>query len=435
MCPYLFQRGGIWYVKTQGAKRVERSLRTSDKAHAKVLAAPFIAAHQRELAARAPRAESLWTPRFEPRLAPYAGTNGEQIVAGPRELAIYDAAGVLLRTEPNGGPVVRIVTSDNRAIPADVEFTMFDGAAPRGVVTKTDDDAILDAYLEFRGVTGFPRKEAQDAWALFRTLTNGKPFKQCTWDDGRALVAYYEAQTPKPKTATIHKRLVRLNGAVNWAKQRGKLPADFVNPFAGVVAKEGDDSQERVPLDAADLKACQTAIDPKSITAANPKGETFWSKLRPADQLLFRVLCTTGMRLSEAFQIKSEETLQGIRFCEVVSRKGKVGSKPTVRRVPFPVHLIDYLPNPITGPLFTGTPNDASHRLNAFLRACGIDKDAKGKPKTLHSLRHRAISLLEEHECPDHINRRLFGHATDEHEGYVKVIKVLKKWIDLIDGI
>lgn len=428
MCPYLFQRGAVWYVKTQGAKRIERSLHTSDKAQAKVLAAPFIHAHERELAARAPRAETIWTPRYEPRLTPYAGDNGEQIVAGPRELAIYDAAGTtLLRTETNGGPVVRIVATDNRAIPAAVEFAMFDGAAPRGVVTKSGDDKILDAYLEHRNVTGYPRREAEATWAMFRTLTDGKPFRQCTRADGRALVAHYLAQKTKAgkpmKVASVHKRLTRLNGAVNFAIAEGVLPADTINPFAGVVAKEGDDSQDRVPLDAADIAACQNATD--------KDGRKFWDALRTEDQLLFRVLCTTGMRLSEAFQIKSEQSLQGIRFCEVVSRKGKVGSKPTVRRVPFPVHLLPHLPAVVEGPLFSGASADAGKRLNAFIRSVGIT-DTK---KTLHSLRHRAISLLEEAECPDHINRRLFGHATDEHEGYVKVIKVLKKWIDLIDGI
>src|SRR5579864_7060059 len=158
MTQYLFQRGATWYVKTQGAKRIEKSLHTSDRAHALVLAAPFIQAHQRELAARAPRAETVWTPRFAPRLAPYAGTNGEQILAGPRELTIYDAAGTLLRTEPNGGPVVHIVTADNRAIPAAVEFALFDGAASRGAVSKSNDDAILDANLEHGAVSGYPRE-------------------------------------------------------------------------------------------------------------------------------------------------------------------------------------------------------------------------------------------------------------------------------------
>jgi integrase len=421
MTQYLFQRGATWYVKTQGARRIEKSLHTSDRAQALVLAAPFIQAHQRELAARAPRAETVWTPRYEPRLTPYAGDNGEQIVAGPRELAIYDAAGTLLRTETNGGPVIRILqpmpkSEHAAAIPADVEFALFDGAAARALVTTTDDDAILSAYLEHRKVTGYPRKEAEATWAQFRAMTGGKPFSKCTRADGRALVAYYQSEAGGSlKVATVHKRLTRLNGAVNFAIAERQLPSDAINPFAGVVAKEGDDSQERVPLDAADIAACAAKL----------------GTLRPADQLLFRVLCTTGMRLSEAFQIKSEETMQGIRFCEVTSRKGRVGSKPTVRRVPFPVHLLPHLPAVVNAPLFTGNSKDAGKRLNAFIRSVGI----ADPQKTLHSLRHRAISLLEENECPDHINRRLFGHATDEHDGYVKVIKVLKKWIDLIDGI
>jgi len=422
MSRYIFKRGDTYYVKTQGAKRVERSLHTSDRAQAELLALPYIQSHKNEQAQARLQFVTEWQRRFEPRLVPYAGEHdGEQIVAGAHELSIYDAAGKLLRTEPNGRALPSLVGgpmnlhSLTRAVldaPAGT-FGEDDEAAPARHVGKSGDDAILDAYLNLKNVIGYPRREAEATWSLFRQLTNGKPFRQCTWEDGRALVTYYQAQGLK--VASVHKRLVRLNAAVNFAIKTGKLPRDFANPFAAVVAKEGDDSTERVALDVDDLKAC----------AAN------LHKLSADDQLLFRTLCTTGMRLNEAFQIAGEKTLSGIRFCEVVSRKGREGKKPLMRRVPFPAHLLPYLPAKIGAPLFSGTTNDASHRLNAFLRDCGITAEEK----TLHSLRHRAIGLLDEAECPDNVSRRLFGHAQDEHEKYSKVIVVLKKWIDKIDGI
>jgi integrase len=420
---YIFQRDGssnYWIRLRSPGKRTVRSLGTSNKDTAIELAGPMITAHRAALAAMRPHVETAWTLQYQPGL--HTGLNGEKIFATDTTLHYLDATGQTISTEPNGFIGRRLV---GRAMPAAQEFAAFDAAEMERPV-KADpegDDLILTRYLDFKGTVGYPRKEAQDAWSVFRTLTKSKPLAKCGWDDGRALVAHYAAQGLK--TASIHKKLVRLNGAVNFAKRTGKLDADTVNPFAGVVAKEGDDSTDKVALDDADLKACRK----------------HFHKLSAHDQLLFRTCCTMGLRIGEAFQIKSEQTLQGIRFCEVVSRKGRVGSKPTVRRVPFPAHLLrpgTGFPAVVKGPLFSGTPNNAQHRLNDWLHdVCGIGKkDETGRyDKTMHSLRHRAISLLEEAECPDPINRRLFGHVTDEHEGYVKVIKVLKKWIDLVDGI
>ena len=428
MSPYIFKRGDTYYVKTQGAKRIERSLRTGDRAQAELLALPYIQAHKAERAQARLQFAPEWQRRFEPRLAPYAGDHaGEQIVAGAHELSIYDASGKLLRTEPNGHAVAALVGGPmnlhNLAVafrdaPAGT-FGEDDTASPVRHVGKSDDDAILDAYLDLKNVTGYPRHEAETTWQLFRTLTKGKPFRQCTWDDGRALVAHYEAQGLK--VASIHKRLVRLNAAVNFAIKTGRLTRDTINPFAAVVAKEGDDSTQKVALDDADLKACAANFD----------------KLSPHDQLLFRTCCTMGLRVGEAYQIAGEQTLKGIRFCEVVSRKGK-SAKLRPRRVPFPSHLLPHLPGVINAPLFTGTSNNADHRLNDWLHdVCGIGtKDETGRyDKTLHSLRHRAIELLREAGCPDNVSRRLFGHAKDEHEKYGDAIVILKEWCDKIDGI
>jgi integrase len=421
---YIFQRPGSqnWWVRLRSPRKTTvQSLGTPDKDQAMIVAGPMVTAHRAALASARPHVETAWALQYQPGL--HTGLNGERIFATPTELHYLDTQGQTLSTEPNGFIGRRLV---GRAMPAAQEFGAFDAAEMERPV-KTDpqgDDAIIEDYLSFKNTVGYPRREAETTWQLFRTLTKGKPLVKCGWDEGRALVAHYAAQGLK--TASIHKRLVRLNAAVNHAiKKTGKLPRDFANPFSAVVAKEGDDSTERVALDDADLKAC----------AAN------LHKLSAHDQLLFRVLCTTGLRLNEAFQIAGEKTLKGIRFCEVVSRKGREGKKPLLRRVPFPAHLIRQgsgFPSAVKGPLFSGTTNDASKRINNWLHdVCGItEKDANGKyTKTLHSLRHRAIGLLDEAECPDNVSRRLFGHAQDEHEKYSKVIVVLKKWIDKIDGI
>jgi len=430
---YLFQRGSTWYVKTQGAKRIERSLHTSDKAQANVLAAPFIAAHMREIAARRPRVEA--TKRYEPGL--HDGENGERIAATALEVSFYDTAGKLLRVEPN--TAIQIV--GNGRLSALDEFTAFDDAykgtigtgavVQRQIVTKSADDAILDDYLNHRNVTGYPRREAEMTWALFRQLTGGKPLSKCNRQDGRDLVAHYQAQKPPLKVASIHKRLVRLNAAVKFAIDEGKLHRDTINPFAAVVAKVGEDSIRKVALDDADLKACREATD--------AEGVNLFGKLSAHDQLLFRVLCTSGMRLNEAFQIKSEmQTDKGTRYCVVTARKGQVGKLLSQRSIPFAAHLLPHLPAVINGPLFKGTTNDASHRLNAFLRECGITD----KAKTMNSLRHRAIAIVKATRCDQSIRYALFGHidgvkVNEIAEGYGAggFIEALKEIVDQIDGI
>ena len=46
---------------------------------------------------------------------------------------------------------------------------------------------------EHKGVTGYYEREARAVWALFRSLCD-KPLKDCSRDDGRLLVAHYEAR-------------------------------------------------------------------------------------------------------------------------------------------------------------------------------------------------------------------------------------------------
>ena len=109
-------------------------------------------------------------------------------------------------------------------------------------------------------------------WALFKTLTDGKPLKDRDRDDGRKLVAHFEAQGLK--SATIEKKIAWLNAAVNLAikEERSKF-----SPFASIVPRVRDKTR-RLPLADADIKAIKRNL----------------ARLDKADQLLVRLLGVNG---------------------------------------------------------------------------------------------------------------------------------------------
>ena len=120
----------------------------------------------------------------------------------------------------------------------------------------------------------------------------------------------------------------------------------------------------RLPLADADMKAIKRNL----------------ARLDKADQLLVRLLASTGMRLSEAFEIDGEEKERGVRYV-IVGKK----TEQSTRRVPLPAAVLPFLPKSIKGPLFDRTkhkdpPDAASKRLNRFLDDCGIDGSAQGRP-------------------------------------------------------
>ena len=166
-----------------------------------------------------------------------------------------------------------------------------------------------------------------------------------------------------------------------------------------------------MPLSDADVRECKRNLD----------------KLSEPDQLLIRLLGSTGMRLSEAFEIEGEERENGCRYV-VVGKK----TEQSLRRVPLPAAVLPFLPRRIKGPLFAGdTAAAASKRLNRFLNDCGIADPRK----VVHSLRHRAQDRLRAAGCPEDIRWAILGHeeetvAAGYGEGFP--VPLLKQWIDKI---
>jgi integrase len=430
---YLFQRPGSsnWYVQLRSPdERKVVSLRTADKLEAKVKADPMIAEHRAKLLAARPRFDMVWKHALEPGRE-HAGPDGGKIVATDKELIHIGHNGNVLKIEPNGGRALQLVNKGENVGEANSRFAAiflnddgsprFDKAARPVIATKTGDDMLLQTYIDSgarkgRGLDGYARKEAQAVWDLFRSLTKAKALKDCTRDDGRLLVAHYTAE--KLSYPSMQKKTMWLSAMVEFSIAEKKLPM-MVNPFSGIVPQRTPQEKQaakRKSLDDADLKACKAKL----------------GTLSKDDQLLFRLLEATGMRLGEAFHIKGEEPRNGgPRFVWVGNK-----TENSLRRVPFPKSVLPYLPAKINGPLFEGTPSAASHRFTEFFRETVGITDPK---KVLYSLRHRAKDRARDLEFPDKIGEALFGRddgkdtGDDYGEGFS--IKKLKKWIDKISSL
>jgi integrase len=413
MAKYLFQRPDSrnWHVRFRYPdKVVEKSLGTPDIKMAEILALPMIAKHKTVLLSRKPRLEATWRYDYAPG-GLHDAPNGERVAATETELKFYGSDGKLLRTEPNGSPAFRIANLEYRlGIPfADERMVPVTEEARKAGNFPSSDDKLLETYIKQRKLTGYIEREAREVWALFKRLTDNKLLKNCDRNDGRKLVAHFVDK--KLKSKTIEKKVAWLNAAVNLAIDEGELK---FNPFSAIVPKS-DDSVKRLPISDADMKQIKRNLN----------------QLDKADQLLIRLLGSTGMRISEAFEIDGEEKERGIRYVLV----GKKNAQ-SLRRVPLPAAALPYMPKKITGPLFDRSknvdPSDAaSKRLNKFLDRCGI----VDKRKVVHSFRHRAQDRLRAFECPEDIRWAILGHedetvAAGYGEGHP--VRVLKKWIDKI---
>jgi integrase len=401
---YLFQRSGSqnWYVRLQYPggqhKPVERSLGTPDRRQAEILAMPLIQEHKARLLAARPRLQTTWQPQYEPGRE-HAGPEGQRIIAMDRELLYLDTEGRITGKATNGGPAFQLIGGPLSVRSLAEAFT---GERPKPPV-KDADDAIIETYLKHANINGHSESETRAVWALYRSLV-GKPLKEATRDDGRKLVEHFESQGLR--SATIQKKITWLNAAVNLAIKETRL--NF-NPFSGVVPKRND-KQTRLPLDEADIRNAKRNLN----------------RLDESNQLLFRLLAATGMRLSEAFEIDGEMKERGCRYI-IVGKK----TPQSHRRIPLPTAVLPFLPRTIERPLFRGRPGAASTRLNRFMNEIGITDPRK----VLHSLRHRAQDRLRAAGCPVDYRWAILGHEEKTvAEGYGKgfPVPLLKRWIDKI---
>jgi integrase len=408
---YLFKRKGSdnWYVRLQppGQKIVEKSLGTSDLKLAEITAMPLIREHKAFMYQRRPTVTPFWHRAYEPGLRVI---DGEQVIATDRELQFLDDGGNVIRREPNGGPA-ELLSPAPRGGPS---FKAYDDAKRPTPAVKNGDDALLETYIKHNGIDGLRERQARDIWHIFRTVVK-KPLKQCTRDDGRAIIAHLEEQAGgEIKSATLRRKMVPLVATVNLAIDEGKLT---FNPFSGVVP-DRDDEDEREAFDDADMKLIRANLH----------------VLSKSDQLLVRLLATTGMRRGEAFEINREQIENGIRFVTIGTK-----TPQSLRRVPFPADLLPYLPPKITGQLIPGRMDTAGKRLREWLTEIGITDPDKAP---MHSFRHRAAQRLRAGGIEESLREAVGGWANGKKKktsrkygnkhGKGFPLSMLKKAIDKI---
>jgi integrase len=380
---YIFRRGGTLYLKLQppGQPVFERSLGTSDVMAAKLAAADLVKKHEQLMyarrLARLPRIESHWVPTYPPGMH-------DGFFATERELRDLTTGKVI---GVNGGPAEILTPAPADGVPS---FEAYDAAKARAKpVSKNADDELLETYIRHSGISGLREKQARDAWHVFKTVVN-KPLAKCTRDDGRAIIAHLEQEGGgKTKRSTLRRKMVPLVALCNLAIDEGRLS---FNPFSGVVGGQGEESDKRKRFTEDDMKLIRDNLH----------------KLGKDDQLLVRILATTGVRRGEAFEIDGEQTEDGIRFC-VVGRGTKTQKTPqSLRRIPFPTELLPFLPKKISGQLIPGRLDSASKRLREWLTDIGITDPDKAP---MHSFRHRAKRRLINADVPGELIDAVGGWA------------------------
>jgi integrase len=372
-------------------RRYVKSLGTTDRAVAEIIALPLIAHHKAIMLARRPvPADTVWRRDYAPGL--HDAPDGGKIYVTDREIHYIDKDGITRGRSPKDCMAFVVAAPSTRPV----------------LAVKNSDDSLFETYLAHKNITGDFEREARGVWALFKTLTGSKLLKDCDRDDGRLLVAHYTGQGLK--SATVRKKIGWLRSAVNLAIREGKLK---FNPFSSIVPKK-DDEEERWPFDDADIQAIHRGLE--GLAASKHK----------SDVLLLRVLASTGMRLGEAFEIDHELVEDGCRYVIIGTK-----TPQSKRRVPLPAGVLPYLPELVKGSLFAGTEKTASKRLNRFLRKVGITDTAK----TVHSFRHRATDRLRRAACPDSVRFELLGHEKKTiAAGYGRgsPVPLLRQWCDRI---
>jgi integrase len=411
---YLFKRAGSgnWWIRFQyphaippNPKKVEFSLGTFDRTQAELKALPLIQEHRAKVLVRRALVEGRLRVG-KPTRAYEAGrehrtAEGQRVVATERDLIYLDEAGRIIRTEPNLDtfyPWEGFTPEELREI---------EPMRPkRNARSRNDDLTLLETWIKHRGIKPYEQSKARHVYETFKELVNGKGFANCTREDGRKLVAHLQAQGLK--SATIQKHVGYLSAAVNIAIGDGKLN---MNPFSKVVSK-ADDALVRLPFDEDDMALVRSRL----------------TELDSEERLLWTWLANTGMRLSEPCQISEEFRERGIRFVRVGTK-----TEQSDRFVPIPDDVLAFIPEKITGPVFTADAKHLGRRLMRFLRRIGITDERK----VIHSLRHRAKDRLRAEGCPEDIQLAILGHEKKTvSAGYGKgyPLAVLKHWIERVGG-
>lgn len=414
---YLFKRrqSQNWYVRLQNVeinghvyKSFEKSLGTPDIDLARIRADKLIYEHRIRLFTKKQSNNGRYEHRLKYDINKITKLlDGSTIIADEKDAKLFDRNGTFVKSEPNEKIVVYQATPEN-----DNErklLNRFMGETGQSVKTPND---IITSWVKENNVSARIAKDGRRTYEQFISFIKGKDISDCNRTEVKLFANYLSDNGMK--SATVAKKLSFLRAACNIAVDDNKMKS---NPFVRIPLRK-DDSLQRLPLSAADM-----------IKARQNLGI-----LTEHDQLLWVWLASTGMRLSEAFQITEEFEENSIRYIIVGTK-----TKSSRRRKPIPQAVIDFGQGPITSSVFDGRPAAASHRLLGFLRRLEIsyDNEAKtgNKSKVVHSLRHRAKDRLRASRCPLELQYELLGHevlTVARGYGNGSPLEILKEAIDQV---
>ncbi|MGL1833737.1 phage integrase [Rhodocyclaceae bacterium SMB388] len=285
---------------------------------------------------------------------------------------------------------------------------------------------VLRFYLETHHKGNSPSVEKASNVAMNGLITavGDKHFDKLNRGDGRTYITTELARGVT--TGTVRRRLKSLNAIVNAYIKEKEL--DRRNPLSGLkIAGEGEDTTERQPFNAEELKTLQT-------TCKKADDDIRW---------LVALLSDTGARLAEIAGLAIDDLVLDDPIPHVVIKPHpwrSLKSKESTRKIPLvgaslwaanrvkeagkgTVHAF---PRYIKHGLCTA--ESASASIATWIRS-------KGMNHTAHDLRHSLRDRLREVQCPEEIIDAVGGWALQSvGQGYGQgySLRVMKEWLDKI---
>lgn len=455
---YLYQRKGSrnWHLRLQypswamrqaahylfgfmPPKKIERSLGTSDRAEAELLAGPEILQHRRVLLAFQAMTDPV---KYQGRISyelthqpglPVQNEDGSTTIATKDQIIHITADGRQTITPNTLSRVYRLDMSKVEPVQRRALRELEERIEKPPVKLKPNRDVdkeIVENWISERKPAKTHANAARNMLKLFQQLHPTKTFATADRDDGRAMVEHLEAGGAGRKnvSVTIKSKLSGLVAAVNLEMAR-KNPRVSFNPFAGVAKKKAEDTTKRLALTEADVKKME----------AN-------RHLFTKDELLMWTFCLhTGARPAEIYALR-EEFREKLEHHPVTGEKSDIRfiwidrskNAASTRRVPIPAAVLPLLPSEIKGRLFSETLDNICGRINDKMRDVGItspDPVTTRERKPFYSTRHRCKSRLAIADCPEEVRKAIMGHTKDDHSGYGDDMALwkIKPWIEWLN--
>ncbi|WP_437871746.1 tyrosine-type recombinase/integrase [Methylorubrum extorquens] len=302
--------------------------------------------------------------------------------------------------------------------------------APEKPKPKSRDDGavLIQHWIDDLGIKPPIQREAWRTWKLFQELSGEKRLSEITRDDATKL-RHHMLEVLDLASNTVAKNCGHLRAAFKHAESVHGYKGE--NPFASLISKK------LIANRADEVEGESYSEEEMAIVRADLDN---W---RDDARLLWVLCATTGMRAGEAFLIKGERTIEGVRCVNLrPTLKGETIKTPQSKRwLPLPKQVLPFIPSRIEGPLFERSQSAVLHWVNRRLAKLGLAR--QDSAKSLKSLRHRAVERLNTARnskgmsVPVKVPEQITGHALEgvHNKKYFKKrdsMPVLKEWIDLI---